>query len=82
MRDRIARQRVTDPHRAANAERVGPRREKAGVFNRADGWSVATLTEAGKIGSDWRPSSLEKRPSEVDEVLARHAEAMEKDDVA
>ena len=82
MRHCVAAKRVTDPCRSADTQRVGPLRENLRMFDGTYGRSVSTLAEAGKIGSDRRPSSLEERASEGDEVRAGHAEAVEKDDVA
>jgi len=73
---------MTDPDGVADVERVGPRYEKLTLLAWTNSRPVATLPKAGKIGSDRRPSVFEERAREVDEVLTRHAEAMEKDDIA
>src|SRR5439155_21924589 len=82
LRHRVAAEGVTDPDRAADAERIRPCGQNLRVFARADRGSVDASSKAGKIGSNRRASTFEKRARKVVEVHARHAETVHQNDVA
>src|SRR5206468_3915130 len=82
MRDGVVAKGVADPGRVPDGERVRPLRENRRMLLGADRRAVDALAEAGQVGCDRMRAAGVERSRETTKVLARHAEAVDKNDVA
>src|SRR5258708_26218402 len=82
MNDRVAAERMSDPSRVANRQRIRPFRKNPCMLLGAGRRTVNTLAKAGKIGRNRMLTACVERSRETFKVGARHPEAVNEDDIA